>query len=461
MMKRRGYIVLPAVLGAIGLVGVPVEAQQGQRQGQHMSQQQFSQGSQGQSQGQQQSMSGAPLFASPAVVRTVQARLNQIGFDPGNVDGIWGQETESAVLNFQEVNNLDRTGNLDLHTLAALGLGGAIVGNDPQVAMISDRRLAQEVADSGGTQIYLSPALVRQAQQTLNSLGYDVGEVKGDWNNRTASALKQFQKANGLEPVGKFTFSTIQALGLSPSFVSLVNGQIPQSGIQTIGFGQSQDSSRKSGAPLYITPSEVRLAQQALSQSGYGVEEISGRIDRRTSESLKDFQRANNIEPTGKLTMATVNALGLGNTLLSGIVNAAQQGGVMQPGFQQRVQGQQLASAQGSFIPGQQPIVGQHQYGVSGQVQPQIPQQQSMRAQFGTPQGQFGAQGQFGVGQQMNPVEGQQQLRGPVSGQFQPEMQRNQFGGQQFGNAQQRGGIPQQQFGGQQYIPNQGMQGQQ
>lgn len=80
-----------------------------------------------------QQYGGAPP-AGPAVridsatVREIQQSLDSRGFDPGMIDGIWGQRTSSSLRNFQSAQGLDPTGHPDLTTLSALGidLGGGI-----------------------------------------------------------------------------------------------------------------------------------------------------------------------------------------------------------------------------------------------------------------------------------------------------------------------------------------------
>lgn len=65
---------------------------------------------------------GAEPTVGPSTVRQVQQALNQKGYDPGNVDGRWGEETSSAVRNFQQAQGLEPTGELNMRTLSALGI---------------------------------------------------------------------------------------------------------------------------------------------------------------------------------------------------------------------------------------------------------------------------------------------------------------------------------------------------
>lgn len=68
--------------------------------------------------------SGPPVAASASLVRQVQEALDARGIDAGPADGVWGEQTEQGVRQFQQAQGLEATGNLDTRTLGALGIGG-------------------------------------------------------------------------------------------------------------------------------------------------------------------------------------------------------------------------------------------------------------------------------------------------------------------------------------------------
>lgn len=80
---------------------------------------------------------GAPLHVSPNEVLQVQRRLSQLGFDPGQMDGRWGDQTTTALESFQEQAGLSPTGNLNLTTLSALGVS---LGQDGQYLGIGQQQ---------------------------------------------------------------------------------------------------------------------------------------------------------------------------------------------------------------------------------------------------------------------------------------------------------------------------------
>lgn len=59
---------------------------------------------------------------SSAEIKDIQQALIDEGYDPGAVDGMWGNLTRAAVWNFQQENGMDPSGEVDRETLAALGV---------------------------------------------------------------------------------------------------------------------------------------------------------------------------------------------------------------------------------------------------------------------------------------------------------------------------------------------------
>ncbi len=79
----------------------------------------------------------APAYAyqpavSPRGVAAVQDRLRQLGYYHGNVDGVWGAETQQALQAFQQGHGLQPDAQLTPMTVSALGLNpGGFAGGKP------------------------------------------------------------------------------------------------------------------------------------------------------------------------------------------------------------------------------------------------------------------------------------------------------------------------------------------
>ena len=66
---------------------------------------------------------------SPSTVRQVQTALQQQGAYKGNIDGVWGEATRTAVRNYQQAHSLKVNGELYPQTLQALNIVNTGTGN--------------------------------------------------------------------------------------------------------------------------------------------------------------------------------------------------------------------------------------------------------------------------------------------------------------------------------------------
>ncbi|MDG5470563.1 S41 family peptidase [Jeotgalibacillus sp. ET6] len=73
-------------------------------------------------------------------VKTAEEMLQAVGYDPGNIDGLFDEDTVSAVESFQEENDLEVTGtiNNDTANLLITALREELEENDPQVEEASE-----------------------------------------------------------------------------------------------------------------------------------------------------------------------------------------------------------------------------------------------------------------------------------------------------------------------------------
>ena len=146
----------------------------------------------------------SPTELSKATILAIQQSLKQKGMEIGSVDGVWGDQTVTALGNFQHARGMPASGELDAATVAALGL---LPGGEKMAAPRSGQPLRTAQLD---------PAAIRMIQQALESKGHQPGASDGVWGERSDDALRAFQKANGLEPLGEAEVFTLAALGLLP-----------------------------------------------------------------------------------------------------------------------------------------------------------------------------------------------------------------------------------------------------
>ncbi|HYH20702.1 MAG TPA: peptidoglycan-binding domain-containing protein [Azospirillum sp.] len=162
-----------------------------------------------------------------------------------------------------------------------------------------------------GTDIYVSPAGIRRVQRELNKRGYDAGSVSGAWSPQTQAAVRNFQQANGLEPVGTLDIAIINTLGLS----SIFSGQGGE-GSGAPGGQRIIQEGATAGTPLRVGPAGVRRVKDALGAAGYAAGDIDGAWNQTVTAALRDFQQAKGLEPTGTLTLATIASLGISKAII-------------------------------------------------------------------------------------------------------------------------------------------------
>jgi peptidoglycan hydrolase-like protein with peptidoglycan-binding domain len=133
--------------------------------------------------------------------------------------------------------------------------------------------------------LYVDSGTVREVQQVLRDRGFRVG-VDGIMGPRTQAALRQFQKAENLDPTGRLNRQTLVALGVQ------------------------RDASAGASEPKY-GPDMLRRAQQTLNHRGYQAGPANGQMNPKTRQALRDFQKSENLEETGRLNDGTLAALGI------------------------------------------------------------------------------------------------------------------------------------------------------
>ena len=120
-------------------------------------------------------------------VKTLQDKLNALGYNSGNVDGIFGAKTYAAVTAFQKANGLGVDGIVGKLTW------GKLYGVSPAMPVETTAVVGRPMVSYGSR-----GDAVRRLQELLNALGYDCGSVDGIFGSKTKAAVLAFQKANGL-----------------------------------------------------------------------------------------------------------------------------------------------------------------------------------------------------------------------------------------------------------------------
>jgi peptidoglycan hydrolase-like protein with peptidoglycan-binding domain len=129
-----------------------------------------------------------------AVVQ-LQEALKALGFDPGQIDGIFGAKTEAAVKGFQQ----------EVH-ITVDGICGEVTWN-----------FIDEADQSTPTiRVGAKGLPVRRLQKRCTLAGFDMGGVDGRFGAKTEKGVKALQHAFHLQVdgiVGPQTWATVASLG--------------------------------------------------------------------------------------------------------------------------------------------------------------------------------------------------------------------------------------------------------
>ncbi len=236
-------------------------------------------------------------------VTALQKALIELGYLSSGADGVYGEATKTAVSAFQAANDYPATGEADANLQAFLYSGKPLnaVGAATKVKELAPIEGVTVTAGSTGT-------LVGTIQIRLRELGYYKGSVTMVHDSATVSALKKFQKANGLTADGKAGQAT-QDLLFSAN--ALASGSTPTPAVTL--------TPEPTAAPTYQIPgdivqrgdtgADVRLVQRRLRELGYYRGSIDGKFGAASVTALKKFQRNNGLTDDGKAGKATYDVL--------------------------------------------------------------------------------------------------------------------------------------------------------
>ena len=216
-------------------------------------------------------------------VTTLQKRLIELKYLKGTADGSFGPATETAVMLFQQASGMNPSGIADEETLKAIYSDSAAV----KPGEVAGNTL--EIGSKGDE--------VKAIQDALKAKGYLTGASDGNFGSATASALKGFQRANGLPVTGVADDATRAAL-LDENSVAMTEATATTTNLYEMLKKGDQGTS-------------VKTLQEKLKALGYLTGAADGRYGAGTVKAVEAFQKDNGLEATGRVdedTMAALNA---------------------------------------------------------------------------------------------------------------------------------------------------------
>ena len=222
-------------------------------------------------------------------VSDLQARLTELGYYTGAIDGRYASGTQTAVQEFQERNGLTADGIAGRQTQDLLYSGSA----QPKYVTVSASGDAEEyLLLKQGT----SGVEVRKLQGRLAELGYYAGGVDGIYGETTASAVKAFQRANGLSGDGQAGVQTQSKLYSS-------SARYASSPVATA----NPDATRT--LTLGMTGNDVYALQERLIELRYLSGVANGVFGAETQAALIAFQKNNGLTADGNAGSSTLKKL--------------------------------------------------------------------------------------------------------------------------------------------------------
>lgn len=236
-------------------------------------------------------------------VYALQERLIELRYLSGVADGVFGAETQAALIAFQKNNGLTADGNAGSSTLKKLaGSCKAATRTTPTPAPSGTVTLRE---GDEGENVYI-------LQAYLFELGYYTGRIDGRFSAETTEAVKAFQRANGLTAdgiAGKGTQSKLKSGSAIPAAGVTEEEEEPATLPETAELTTLRRGDQSA---------QVMVMQQYLMELGYLSTQPDGQFGAGTERAVKLFQEANGLTADGVAGKGTLSILYSGSAAAYG-----------------------------------------------------------------------------------------------------------------------------------------------
>lgn len=238
--------------------------------------------------------------------KLVQDRLKELGYYTGKVNGTFGDESVKALKKFQKANGLEDDGICGVQTRGILFAAhpvyavptalpvDLIVTPTPTYEPITVDNVVTIKAGSQGEN-------VRRLQIRLQELGYYTSRQDGICLSDDITAIRSFQKTNGLTVDGKAGYQT--------QFLLYSEEAKPATSTESETASSSATAVLRYGS----TGTLVMDLQNRLITLGYLADTADGKFGTNTRAAVIAFQKANNLSPDGVAGAKTMEKLNSSN----------------------------------------------------------------------------------------------------------------------------------------------------
>ncbi len=223
-------------------------------------------------------------------VMALQEALIELGFLRGTADGIYGSATAQAVMALQRANSYPVTGYADVNLQALIFNGKPVNASGTKTAIKTLPAIDGLTVRSGDKGV-----IVRTIQSKLQEKGYYTGAVSGTYDSKTVTAVKAFQKKNGLTAdgiCGEDTQALLFGKGLSSSATA---SPTPTAEPTLPPAMEKPTTTVRSGS----RGNDAKLVQQRLIDLKYLTGKADGVFGSKSVAALKAFQKKNNLTADG------------------------------------------------------------------------------------------------------------------------------------------------------------------
>ena len=244
-------------------------------------------------------------------VTKLQYRLMELGYYNCRADGVYDSDEIEAVKEFQRKNGLSVDGVAGLETQKAMYAASAVAAFTPlPVASVSPTPIVASTPYPVNQTLKTgsSGELVSALQTRLKALGYFTGTVDGQYGSGTAQAVKNFQRANGLNPDGVAGTQTLTRLYVSGTAIAAAT---PKPTATPKPSATTAATAVKINAKLLKrgdSGAAVKALQQRLVQLGY-LTAADGIYGPKTVNAVAAFQKQNGLTADGVAGTMTLNRL--------------------------------------------------------------------------------------------------------------------------------------------------------
>ncbi|MBZ0218293.1 MAG: peptidoglycan-binding protein [Fimbriimonadaceae bacterium] len=148
------------------------------------------------------------------LVRALQTGLRVLGHYNGDIDGLDGPMTRSAVAAYEAAQGLPSTGQANVRLLEHIRQSARVASREQEQKLVPRQPTSQPSPSHSPERDAQSEEfrLILSVQRALADLGYAPGPINGKIEQPTIDAIRRFQADRGMPITGKLTVTLVLEL---------------------------------------------------------------------------------------------------------------------------------------------------------------------------------------------------------------------------------------------------------